>query len=62
METLLTLNNARVVCELLVFCLSRNFILEVRALWVAISSKTTASVASNDVPYERSAVTLTFYK
>ena len=32
METPLTLNNARVVRELLIFLFSRNFILEVRTL------------------------------
>ena len=48
----LTLNNARVVRELLIFLFSRNFILEVRA-FLKIIVKTTASVASNDAPYER---------
>ena len=32
METLLTLNNAHVVREILIFLISRNFILEVRTL------------------------------
>ena len=32
METLLTLNNACIVRELLIFLFSRNFILEVRVL------------------------------
>ena len=53
METPLTLNNARVVHELLFFLFSRNFILTVRALLVAISSNHSECVASNDAPYER---------
>ena len=49
METPLTLNNARVVRELLIFLFSRNFKNTLGCYIV----KTTASVASNGAPYER---------
>ena len=52
METPLTLNNARVVREFLIFLFSRNFILEVRTLGCYIL-ETIASIASNVAPNEK---------
>ena len=52
METPLTLKNACVVRELLIFLFSQNFILEVRVLMLLYRQKY-SGVASNDAPYER---------
>ena len=50
MEMPLTLNNARIVRELLIFLFPQNFIPKVRALYVAsYIVKTTASIASTDI-------------
>ena len=46
METPLTLNNARVVRELLIFCFSQNFTLGCYIV------EADMSIASNDAPYK----------
>ena len=53
METLLTLNNARIVYELLIFLYISKLHSRSKSTLGCYIVKTTASIASNDAPYER---------